>query len=46
MTTGITLSTLSGAHVIVDTLEDLWVAAERLAGRAIDRLAETALHDG
>lgn len=46
MTTGITLSTLSGTHVIVDTLEDLWVAAERLAGRAVDPLAEAVLHDG
>ena len=40
VTTGIQLSTLSGAHVLVDTLEDLWATAERLAGRAIDPLAD------
>ncbi len=37
-TTGIQLSTLSGAHVIVDTLDDLWAEAERLAGRPVDPL--------
>lgn len=38
VTDGITLSTLSGAHVIVQSLEELWVEAARLAGRPIDPL--------
>ena len=43
VTAGITLSTLSGSHVIVDTLDALWVEATRLAGRAIDPLDEVFL---
>lgn len=42
---GIQVSTLSGAHVIVDTLADLWVEAERLAGRPIDPLDPRYLDD-
>jgi hypothetical protein len=39
VTDGITLSTLSGAHVIVPNLDDLWHHAAILAGRPIDPLA-------
>jgi hypothetical protein len=46
VTTGMTLSTLSGAHVIVENLEDLWVLAAQLAGRAVDPLAEGVIGDG
>lgn len=35
---GIQLSTLSGAQVIVNTLDDVWAEAERLLGRPIDPL--------
>ncbi len=42
VTNGITLSTLSGASVIVDDLETLWTEAGRLAGRPIDPLAADA----
>lgn len=38
-TAGIVLSTLSGASVIVDDLESLWLQAARLAGRPVDPLA-------
>jgi hypothetical protein len=44
VTPGITLSTLSGASVIVADLADLWVQAARLAGRPVDPLA--GLPDG
>ena len=42
---GIQLSTLSGAVTMVDTLEDLWQEAERLAGRKIDPLDPRYLND-
>ncbi|MFN3846157.1 MAG: hypothetical protein ACK4RZ_10110 [Paracoccaceae bacterium] len=42
---GIQLSTLSGAVTIVDTMADLWVEAERLAGRPIDPLDPRYLND-
>lgn len=42
---GITLSTLSGAHVMVQDLSELWQAAERLTGRAIDPLDPRYLGD-
>ena len=35
---GIQVSTLSGSHEIVRNLEELWPAAERLAGGHIDPL--------
>jgi hypothetical protein len=35
---GYRLATLSGAVTLVGTLEDLWVEAERIAGRAVDPL--------
>jgi hypothetical protein len=38
VTDGMVLSTLSGASEIVMRPEDLWVVAERLAGRPIDLL--------
>jgi hypothetical protein len=38
MTPGIRLSNLTGNHVIVQTLDDLWDAAARLSGGAIDPL--------
>lgn len=34
-----TLSTKTGAHVLVEDLGALWLQAERLAGRAVDPLA-------
>ncbi|WP_449042345.1 hypothetical protein [Paracoccus sp. (in: a-proteobacteria)] len=42
---GIQLGTLSGAHTIVDNLEELWAEAERLAGRPIDPLDPRYLGD-
>lgn len=39
VTTGLQLSTLSGAHVIVADLGALWAEAARLAGRPVDPLA-------
>ncbi len=36
--TGLRLSTLSGAPVMVDSLDDLWTKAATLAGRPIDVL--------
>jgi hypothetical protein len=44
--TGIQLSTLSGNHVIVRDLAEVWTAAERLAGRKIDPLDPRFLSDG
>jgi len=38
VTDGLQLSTLTGQTEIVATLEDLWIAAERLAGRPVDPL--------
>lgn len=35
---GIQLSTLSGRHEMVRDLSELWAAAERLAGAAVDPL--------
>ena len=42
---GIQLSTLTGAVTMVDTLEDLWQEAERLAGSQIDPLDPRYLND-
>ena len=42
---GIQLSTLSGAQTIVQTLNDVWVEAERLIGRPIDPLDPRYLGD-
>ena len=36
--TGLRLSTLSGASVMIDSLDDLWTKAATLAGRPIDVL--------
>lgn len=38
VTDGIQLSTLTGRTEMVATLEDLWIAAARLAGRPVDPL--------
>jgi hypothetical protein len=35
---GIQIATLSGSQAIVDDLEAVWVAAERLSGGAVDPL--------
>jgi len=35
---GIQISTLSGHQVLVRDIEELWVAAERMAGRPVDPL--------
>ena len=35
---GIQIATLSGSQAIVDDLDAVWVAAERLAGGAVDPL--------
>ncbi|WP_343713445.1 hypothetical protein [Inquilinus sp.] len=35
---GIQISTLSGHEVLVRDLEELWAAAERMAGRPVDPL--------
>lgn len=35
---GIQLSSLTGGETIVPNLEDLWVAAERMCGSAVDPL--------
>jgi hypothetical protein len=35
---GIQIATLSGSHAIVDDLDGVWVAAERLAGGPVDPL--------
>lgn len=35
---GIQLGTLSGSQTIVPDLEELWMAAEKLAGRPVDPL--------
>ncbi len=42
---GIQLSTLSGAQIIVQTLNDVWVEAERLIGQPIDPLDPRYLGD-
>lgn len=36
--TGLRLSTLAGASVMVDSLDDLWAKAAMLAGRPVDVL--------
>lgn len=38
VTDGLQLSTLTGRTEMVATLEDLWIAAARLAGRPVDPL--------
>ena len=45
VTNGITLSTLSGASVIVHDLADLWETAARLAHRPIDPLSPRFIGD-
>ena len=43
---GIQLSTLSGSHIIVRDLAEVWKEAERLTGAAIDPLDPRLLGDG
>jgi hypothetical protein len=43
---GIQISTLSGEHVIVRDLEEVWAVAERLAGRSVDPLDPRFLGEG
>jgi hypothetical protein len=43
---GIQISTLSGDHMIVRDLEEVWAAAERMSGRAVDPLDPRLIGDG
>jgi hypothetical protein len=43
---GIQLSTLSGSHALVRDLEEVWAAAEKLAGASVDPLDPRFIGDG